>query len=520
MKPNPLFLRARGLTLTFALAVWGPMGKASPQLDAQYQFRTVAAIVVNLPSEPVHGAQVQRTLHQVLDESMRFQRDPEAEQILREAAADQPPLEGTNGADVTPYGTSLTALASRDVDAAFFVELQRSGKNYHLFYVLVVPSTGEVVHHHRELVLQSLTLDGFASAAKLGAEALIQGIPFDGAVIRRDGYRVVIDVGYPTLRQGMRLPAYTLERKEGRIRFLETGIIKVTRAEKHLSFGKIITDRYPEQVTLGNKVRVRDGKRYPGTLPVGPAPAPDRQVAMAGNAIAFQKGRLGNMNLTLGASMVNHSQTTTGGAGSVSRSVVYPGGTLRGELWLTRRWFLDLGVHFATALLSTDGSGSTEQLNSNLSNFSSLLGYRLSLSGQPLGPTVYVRTGYGSYRFLVDTASDPNFLRNANYAGMVVGGGADLPFSRQFGLRGEIQTLIFPSFGEGALTSAAVVDSVFALDFSLRGYYNMSKNLDLEARIWVQSLSAQMSGTGTAPVSLASTSRSIRAFLLGLTYYF
>lgn len=494
---------------------------AASELDHRYGFDKWAVIVVNREAEPVYGDQVQAALAEWIDRSLRFQWVTDSELAFKESfsGGPAPTLGSPKQEALGPYRGLLNLWASRGIDGAVLAEIQNRDGAYQLFGVLVIPATGEVVHSAVIPIAAPKQLAAFTAAARDLGEQLASAIPYDGSIVSREGYRVVVNRGHPRLNPNQRLAAYTLEQKGGVLVFIETGTIELTRVERNLAFGTVVVEKDGHTVSAGNKIRVAPADTYASRLPVG-TPGINRGPASLFSSEGFQKGELGTLNLDVGASLVTLSLTSAGAAASQSRNVVYPGATLQGELWLTSRLFLDLAFQLASATLVTSGSGSEERLNSSLSDFRGLLGYRFLLGPRGLGPTVRLTLGYATHRFTIDPARDPLFFGTANFKGLSLGAGASLPLGDNWGVGADVRALLFPSLDEGPFTSGAQVTSLSAIDFQVKGYYNLTSELDLEAKLLLQGYGAQFSGAGTRPQPLLSSSRSSRLIALGISYYF
>lgn len=509
------------IALSIALLLTAALATASPELDKRYAFEHVAVVILNADQEPVYADQVKSSLIEWLDRQLRFQIISLGEGVVQKAfpGGAAPSLGAPHSEALGPYRALLTQWAGEGIDGVVMAEIQKSEEVYQIFAALLLPATGEVVYSVVVPVAQSHQLVGFATAAKDAADQLSNSIPFDGAIVKREGYRVILNRGTPKLLVGQHLAVYSLEQNRGGLAFEETGAIELTRVERNLAFGTVLVEKEGHSVVAGNKIRLNQPAVYAHRLPLagantrGPA-------SIFSNEVTMQKGELGTVNVDFGFSLVTLALATANNTASNSKTAVYPGASLQGELWLTGRIFMDLGFQLASATLTTTGGGTTENLNSSLSDFRGSLGYRLLLTPRSEGPTARFSLGYTSHKFTIDPARDPLFFGSANYKGLSLGAGARLPLTDKWGLGADVFALIFPSLDEGPITSGAQVTQVSAIEFLVKGYYNFTPELDLEAKILFQGYSAQFAGRGTRPVSLLSSSRSSRLLSLGLSYYF
>ncbi len=497
---------------------------ASPELDKRYSFERLSVVIVNAEAEPVYADQVRTSLNERFDRSLRYTMVPETEGVIQTTFNGPAPTLGTPRHEALgPYRPLITKWAGDNIDGVVLVEIQKSEEPeqlFQLFAVLVLPSTGEVVNSLAVPVAQPRQLSGFAAAAREVADQLSASIPFDGSIIRREGYRIVLNRGTPRLSLGQRLATYTLEQQKGGLAFEETGAIEITRVERNLAFGTVLVEKEGRVVAQGNKIRVNAPASYGHRLAMAGMAAARNPSSLFSSEESFEKGELGTLNVDFGASLVTLSLASQNASATNSRTVFYPGAALRGELWLTGRIFVDLGFQLSSATLTATGSGASERLNSSVSDFRGLVGYRLLLTPRTAGPTVRFTLGYASHRFTIDPAVDPMFFGSANYKGMSIGAGARLPLNDNWGIGADLYAMLFPSLDEGPLTSGAAITQLSAIDFMVKSYYNLTPELDLELKVLFQGYSAGFSGTGTRPIPLLSSSRSSRNISLGLSYYF
>ncbi len=509
--------------LTLVLTFWlGRMASASPDFDKSYAFEKMAVVVINTDAEPVYGDQVKSSLTDWLDRQMRFSLVPISDSVLRAAFVDgvAPSLGLPKQEALGLYRPLISQWAAEGLDAVVLAEVQKIEDSFQLFAILILPATGEVVHSAVVPVTVPKQLAGFAEAARGLADELANSIPFDAAIVRREGYRVVLNRGGPKLQNGQHLAVYTLDQGKGGLVFEETGTIELTRVERNLAFGTVLVEKEGRSVARGNKIRISRPADYAHRLPLAGSLLARRPASLFSSETSFQKGELGTLNVDFGASLVTLSLASANVAETNSRTVVFPGASLQGELWLTGRVFVDLGFQLSSATLTATGSGQPESLNSSVSDFRMLFGYRLLLTPRSEGPTVRFSLGYSSHRFTIDPARDPLFFGSANFKGVSLGAGARLPLNDSWGLGADVFALLFPTLDEGPLSSGAAVTQVSAVDFLVKTYYNLTPELDLEAKILFQGYSARFAGTGSRPVSLLSSSRSSRLFAVGLSYYF
>ncbi len=481
-------------------------------MDTLYSLRKLVPVVLTNEQEPIYGEHVENELVSFLDKSSRYELALEAYLMLKQKIKSIKRVETSLPAKdrIAPFLPLLKEIESK-AHAVVFCEVAPSPENYKLLFTLVT-TQGEVLHNNETFVDDRFSLASFSTAVLRGLVGVEKGIPFDGSILSREGYRVVIDRGFPDIRQGMEIPVFTLENNQGTLTLEETGRIIISAAEEHLSFGKIAVEKKPLEVTAGNKIRlpISDGAHSLASI------SPSSGLISISNSEVSEKPTLGYLNVHLGASVVSLNNSPLTGSAVSSNQLYYPGGSLRGEIWLTRKLYFDLGYQFAFTVLKSE----TVTQNSNVSSFRAQLGYRLFSGNGNAIPTVILKTGMSKTQFVVDPSSDPFTFITMGYSGLILGAGVTMPVEESFNLGFELNTLIFRSVSESPVTSGKIISRSSAWEFSLRGQYHLTPVIDIDATIQFQNYSADFEGQGTRTTPLSSSSQSVRAFLAGLAYYF
>ncbi|MBI4404938.1 MAG: hypothetical protein HY537_12290 [Deltaproteobacteria bacterium] len=512
-------LRIAVVVLTVGQILW-----ASASLDERYTLKNIISAVTNIPDQPVYGEHIEGQLARFLKGQPRFEFSEPGYALLKEKVKglDGKKIIFANRESLSPYSPVLTELAKEGVDAVVFAELQAESKKYNILLLLVATKGPHIIHYYVQTVDNPYSLDSFSEAILRGGSELLKGMPFDATVLNREGYRVIIDRGKPDLSVGMELPTYTLEQKDDKISLEETGKIVLTQVEDSLSFGKIVLEKKPSEVLSGNKIKIPAYPAYSDKPWVPPFDKTDK-VAFSEPEQTLPKRRLGYVDVQLGASFVTANNTARDGSSVGSDNVYFPGGSLRGELWITRRLFADFGFRFSMSKVTPLGGGgasvSPNALNSTVNDIRGQVGYRFSLSGPDPGPSVHLKAGFARYNFSIDASADRLALNSSSYSGMLIGGGGDLPVAERLQLGFDVNALLFASMSESPLTSGEL-SSCSGWDFILRGTYRLNPAIDIDARVIFQANNAEFTGAGTRAIPLASASHSTRQLLFGMSYYF
>ncbi len=474
----------------------------------QYALKSTAPAILNAAHHPVYAEHIDTELTKLINQGGRLEYDVLGAEYLREK------LIGVTATGIAAVKGLEPELAKRGLDTVIVVEVQTDPKSapddpaaIRLFFGLVNVRADELVAKQLIPVENRFSLDSFTWAVRSGMAALVRAIPFDGSVSAREGEKIVLDRGIPTMKPGLRLSVSTLEKAAGGLVFDEVGEIVVIRAERDLAFARVVNERAPGAIARGMKLRPaalhREEARRPASIEAD---------------IAFKKGTYGVFDLGVGASLVEFNNAGSN-AGFNSREAVYPGASLNGEAWLTRRLFASFGFDIALASLSTDTGVQPGRVTSNVNALRAAIGYRFRFLSPDYGPEISFKAGYARQQFQMDATNQPLSLGTTTYSGLLLGGSLRFPVVKSLGLAFDFNALLFPSVSESPVTSGSST-RVSGIDFSAGAYYNLAADLDIAIKAVFQSYSADFDGTGNRSVPLLSSSQSSRAIVFGVSKYF
>jgi hypothetical protein len=175
-----------------------------------------------------------------IEASTRFEWDAKTFSILKKKEqVFEDSVSGAGHAVAFPYQEFFKSPEAQGLNAVFVGELREDSKRYEIdAHLLLLPSQEKILST-TVWVDRLNRLEHFEKAAQEAFSVLVGSIPFDGTILRRHGYTVVLDRGKKDLSAGLFLPVFTLDKRKGELVLTETGVIEVTRVETRLSFGKI-----------------------------------------------------------------------------------------------------------------------------------------------------------------------------------------------------------------------------------------------------------------------------------------
>lgn len=494
---------------------------ASSSLDDQYSYRGFVVGVINAKKQPVFGEQVENELISLLLANPRFDYLEKNQSGFKNELAklSSPNLHPASTEKLKVYEDIFKDQYVKGTRAVILGEvIKKDEEEYELGLTLATTATGEMIAHEKVTVSNPKALESFSAATREAMTELIKKIPFDASILKRDGYLVVLDRGARVFRPGTQVSVFTTELKDGKLMLEETGLIGITQVEENLTFGKVMVEKRPHEVAKGNKVQFSDSP----PMEVGPllAAGEGREPAsLWGNEFEVKKGKLGTVNLDLGPSLVTLSNVSKSG-NSTSATKLITGGTFNGELWLTSKYYLNLGFNYGVASIVNSKAPGTEPVGMAVSAFKLLVGYRLNIFAPSTGPIVYFRGGYGTQSFSISDVKGPVIFNSVSYAGPMISGGVSVPIDDKIGIGADISTIIFPSVSESPLAASISYSNVAAWTVLLKATYNYQKDFDFDGKLMFQRFGSDVSGGAGTGASIVSTSQVTKGLILGLTYYY
>lgn len=477
--------------------------RASTELDKSYGLRSFVAVVINPEQDPVFCEHVENEIVRYFRSRPRFEFSGDQYIPFRDEVRAIYLRDGKVGTQdkVEWIRPQLQALREKGVDAAIIAEVFHFPGQYRVSFVMVSTNDLEYIQFKDYVVEDHQSMESFTQTVHLALETLEKKIPFDGTVVRRDGFRVVLDRGFPDLRTGEEITIYTVEKREEEVVLEETGLVKVTETGDQISFGNIVVEKKPKEVSTYNKILLNSGDI-------------NREIAFARDEVKSTK-ELGEVGLLVGGTIVSVSNAGPGGNG-LNQSKFYPGGAIRGEMFLTTRTFINLGLEFGSGTLA---SGVGKQ-GSSVNDFRISAGYTLGFARTDSWvPTMKIRVGYNRHAFQADQSTDPLYYSSTSFSGILAGGGVNFKITDRWNAGFDVNTLLFPGASESPSVSGAIT-SVTGWDFNLYATYHFNDSMDIISRLAFSGYGAEFDGNGTRTIPITSATQSGQSLTFGVSYFF
>lgn len=493
---------------------------ASTALDHEYGYRTIAAAVTNVEKEPVFGEHVENEIVGFLRSNLRFEFSDQGYLLLREKIRPirKPSSELPANTMLDPLKPTLQQLDKIGVSAVVLGEVARNNDGEYEVVIQLATTKGQESAFSYSAKVDGNSLENFGTATRNALGEMMKWMPFDASIIKRDGVLVVLDRGLPAFQKGQQLSTYTVEKKTDGILFEESGVIGLTQVGDQISFGRILVERRPLEVSVGNKIR-SDNKPVFRVSPSLWSTTSDRDLASAGPSFEVTKGKFGVFNANVGPALVSYETQNKSGSEKSQMSSIYPTLNLTGEVWLTSRITFSMGFKYGVGGKKEVGGTTKEQVGTSLSSFRVLGGYRINLLAPDPGPILHFKLGYAKDSFGFDSTKELIFT-GMTYSGILVGGGVAFPVNDRIGLGFDVESLIFPGVVEEKFKSGENVSNVSAWNFGVKGTYRYDREIDFEAKLFLQRNGAEFSGDRTRLFPYTMTSQVSRGLSVGMSYYF
>jgi hypothetical protein len=486
--------RSSFLWVLFAAIFFVATARANTELDKLYRLRNVIGVVVDTDREAVYGETVENELVRYLRSQTRFAYMDEAYVQLKDIIKAEEAnafLRGSGSDRVRQIIPQVRQLSKSGVDAVFFGSLDQIEGKYYIDFLAVNAANGETLTSSHTEVESTATIADFTASAKAGITELVGKLPFDGSILSREGYRVVIDLGRADMRPGAEVPVFTIERQDNRPNLVETGRIQLTQVDENLSFGKILVDNKPAEVMAGNKILFSSRSVYKTVM----------GTAEEHKSIPRQYGYV---DARAGLSSQSLSQSSGGGAPAVTSGQTFPTLELSTEIWLNSKYYLNIFY-----------SGG---VTASVSDFRALAGYRWAIFNSLSLPYVNLKLGYASSQYTLNTGSTALQYSGSSFSGIDLGIGIWFPFTDRFSMGFDVATFLFTGFS-ASLNSSSHANGASASDLSFQASYLLSPSVNLNARLKYFGAGVSFNGPNASYVN-SSLNEGVTSFTGGVSYYF
>lgn len=413
-------------------------------------------------------------------------------------------------------------------DSTIRTDIRKKTSGMDVTITLVLNETGETFSTEKFTIPAAATGHEARVTTKDLLKAALKRVPFAGTVTGRDGDSLTFDIGSQSgLTEGDtvqisrvdNIKRHPLLKSIVDIQLVPSGSAEIDDVEQTIAFGHVTKEITGETIQRLYKVTAIEAK---------PKEEPKKKEKVAlldPNLPEEELPELGYLALGPTLGLFQGETSRNAGSTTLSGSSFSPGGRFFGELWLTKRWYLE--AQFALAYASYTQSNAATQVQS--SSFSTTTqtfglsgGYKHYLTPSIYGPHATVKLGYHSFTW--DTPSSAtDILGPKSYSGLNLGLGGTFPLAGgRWGVTLGVNVLLLASFTEEGVQTpldGTQEESTTGAGFFVGGYHFFDPKLALRAGFQFESYSTDFTG-GTLGVASSSTSQKQISFSPSLLFYF
>ncbi len=521
--------------LSFSKNLYGQASKVNYVSPVDDQLSIDSLLV--LPSldnvNGLYSRPLESHLKKLIDESHRFSLEP-----LRAAG-------NINSTDSLSQNPQLVLDLSKGskAQAALSLGIFKSPKGFQLKIALFSTRDGSLLLQNEKREIKGFEIKKLEGEVEGLYRQLISSLPYDGKILSRQLTRVTVDLGQSDgIKSGDVIPVIQIIKlnRHPKFKFIVgtdkeiIGQIQITKVDKKLSFGQIISEKENGIIKKDNKIVAQRSVTYDkigggqkGFVKVGQKPLSDRKDAK----IAFGEDpeewkpqpppTFGEVGAKFGfGSFSNKTQLAS--AGSVdAKSGIYPRINLFGEFWLTPEYIMR--VDLTQGIIESDNplSGSEpESLSQSMTKYSLQFGYTHNFTGDYFGPKIQALLGFAQSRVFVDD-TNPRGLTTTTYSGAMlsIAGSTPLGFVPKWKAGARINFYLFPHLKEEPVSSGRDSNDTMT-EFSLFTSYKWMERLHLIGSVDISLYTSSFTGGGTRSDDANNISQSDTSFNAGIKYLF
>lgn len=356
-------------------------------------------------------------------------------------------------------------------------------------------------------------------------------LPYQGLILSRKNQFVTFNLGASNdIQVGDPISVIQIVKiqRHPKLRFLVSsekeilGRILVTKIDGSLSFGTIEMEREPNILSSGMKIQPINFVK----LPTGPNEINEKHepVAFGNNPKEWQSHNsptFGKIGLLFGLGNYNLTNTLSTAGGIEDNKILVPSMHFRGEMWMTQKWFLGLGLkQYVFSVSNTLANSTPSTLNITSLQSDLAVGYNFLMTERFFGPKFQFTLGYSKFTSSVDS-STPLAYTSMNFNGinLGIGGATFIDEDEFFEMGGRLNYYLFPTVDESPVSSGESSSATIS-GFTVFGNYKWTEYLRLNGEVLYDLFSASFSGAGTRFQSASSASHNIFTLAFGIEYLF
>lgn len=426
-------------------------------------------------------------------------------------------------------------------DGLLHLQITKGPMGLFLEMGLFTKKSGLLWAYAESLMKDKLDIESVKATMALLHSQIMSQIPYQGLILSRSGRRVTINRGSLSnikLDQDIDVIQVIGVKRHPQFQFIThvqkeiIGKVRITQIDENISFGYLLFEKEPQVVQTGLKVLLREPTYYPDLATSKNEAVVDHllsrsdgQVMMRGDSkewLPLDPPSFGRAHVLFGMGQFASSTNLSTEGGQQSSTIMAFNAQVDADLWITRKWYLRVGLNQGSAQVNNPLSGSSpSKLNYSLQGLKTALGYDFEISPSIYGPRFQALLGYSQFHASA-TESTPTTYTSTLFSGLALGLEGYLPWhevNSKWGFGAELWYHFSPSVSESPVTSGSA-KQISIIELAGSAQYQWSPNIAWIGKIAFDTFSSSFSGAGTRPQVATSSDLSWMRINAGMEYLF
>lgn len=439
-----------------------------------------------------------------------------------------------------PQKTSDLA-AKGGADAILHLQVAKGQMGLRLELGLFTKKSGLLWAYADYLEKQKFDLTNVQEVVTKLYQQIINQVPYQGLLLSRTGNKVTLNRGLlANIKPDQEIDVVQIlgVERHPEFRFVThvqkeiLGKIRITKVDETLSFGYILFEKEPQAVQTGMKLLIREPVFYPNLANSKNESVVDHLLARSDGSVVMKgdakewlpahSPTFGRLDLLFGLGDFDASSNLETAGNQEAATSMALNAQLSSDIWLTRSWFLRLGLNQGSAQVKNPLADSApKKLHFALQNTRLGVGYDLAVVDSLYGPRLQMVLGYSQFS-LTPTESNPVSFTTNIFDGTAFGLIGFMPlneYESKWGFGAELWYHYYPNLDEKPLTSGDSEDSNIT-ELAGVAYYQWNQNIYWITKLGVNSFKTKFKGKGSRTDSATSSDFSWRYLNAGVEFLF
>jgi len=370
---------------------------------------------------------------------------------------------------------------------------------------------------------------------------IMNQIPYQGIILSRSSNRITVNRGsLSNMRVDQDIDVIQIvgAKRHPQFQFITQiqkeiiGKIRITKVDENLSFGYLLFEKEPQAVQAGLKILLKEPTYYPQLATSKNEAVVDHLLARKDGGVMLrgdssewrplENPTFGRAYVLFGMGQFASSTNLSTDGGQQGSTILAFNAQADADIWMTRKWFLRVGLNQGSAQINNPLSGSSpSKINYSIQGLKTALGYDFEISPTIYGPRIQAMLGYSLFNANA-TESTPTSFTSTVYSGLGLGLSGYMPWNDEnskWGFGAELWYHLAPSVTESPVTSGTP-EKIQIVELSGSAHYRWRPDISWISKLTFTSLSSSFSGTGTRAQAATSSDLSWIRVNGGMEYLF